>query len=107
MPMPRTKIGSAKTAASQNRRVISTNSGLGASKSSIVNRAGFNSRAMPHFEQIPGTSCSSPGHIGQKYLAVTELGSTASVLPPAQCGQGVEAIGNKNADPAGLTEASD
>jgi len=27
------------------------------------------SSAMPHFGQVPGTSLSTPGHIGQKYAA--------------------------------------
>jgi hypothetical protein len=40
--------------------------------------AGLRSRAMPHFGQSPEVSDSTPGHIGQKYLAATE-GVTAGV----------------------------
>ncbi|HSW32813.1 MAG TPA: hypothetical protein VLH36_04270 [Steroidobacteraceae bacterium] len=32
---------------------------------------------MPHLGQLPGTSLSTPGHIGQKYAAVTAARATA------------------------------
>ena len=37
---------------------------------------GFLSRAMPHLGHAPGLSDSTPGHMGQKYLAPTD-GSAA------------------------------
>jgi hypothetical protein len=39
--------------------------------------AGFRSKAIPHFGHSPGSSDSTPGHIGQKYFAA-EDGATAS-----------------------------
>jgi hypothetical protein len=33
---------------------------------------------MPHLGQLPGASDSTPGHIGQKYLAFDFAGETAA-----------------------------
>ena len=44
-------------------------------------QAGFRSKAIPHFGQSPGSSDSTPGHIGQKYFAPA-AGMTAAGPPP-------------------------
>ena len=54
--------GTVSASAIQKRRPMSRSSG--SSPASATGSA--DSRAMPHFGQLPGTSLSTPGHIGQK-----------------------------------------
>ncbi|CAM5276486.1 putative protein OS=Afipia felis OX=1035 GN=BN961_04124 PE=4 SV=1 [Afipia felis] len=60
-PISNAKTGSANAKPIQNRRVISTSSGLG--PVSVVARTG--SSAMPQIGQEPGPTCRISGCIGQ------------------------------------------
>ena len=52
-------------------------------------KAGFLSSAMPHFGQLPGRSDSTPGHMGQKYIAPFDGTTFSSECPwPQQLGFG-------------------
>ena len=66
--MARKKIGVASTREIQNRRVMSTSSGL--TSSSKVTVRGSN--AMPHIGQKPGSGRTISGCMGQTYSVLSE-----------------------------------
>src|SRR5215510_16294669 len=65
--MARSAIGTLSTTPTQNRRVMSTNSGLAASSKVTV----LGSRAMPHMGQKPGSGRTISGCIGHTYSVFT------------------------------------
>src|SRR5215813_14875763 len=66
--MARRAIGTLSTTPTQNRRVMSTNSGLAASSKVTVR----GSRAMPHMGQKPGAGRTISGCIGHTYSVLIE-----------------------------------
>ena len=70
--------GTVKSAASQNRRVMSRSSSL--SSSSPV--AAIGSSAMPHLGQLPGSSRTISGCIGQVHFVAAGAGATGSSAIP-------------------------
>ncbi len=78
-PMASANSGTVSTRPIQNRRVMSTSSGLGPVSAATV----IGSSAMPHFGQLPGSSRTISGCIGQVYCTlVAATGCAGSSAMP-------------------------
>src|SRR2546427_2210303 len=76
-PIASRKTGRPSATPNQKRRVMSANSGLGASSAIAVMSVIIGSSAIPHFGQAPGRSLTISGCIGQVYLGAGGWGLAA------------------------------
>ena len=77
-PIVRTKTGKASMTPTQNRRVMSTSSGFGASLRSATR----GSSAIPHLGHAPGRLLMTSGCIGQVYSTDGGAGGVRGFKPP-------------------------
>ena len=96
--------GNPNPAPIQNRRVMSSSSGLGGSSGETV----LGSRAIPHSGQLPGVACTTSGCIGQVYSTVGSVTATSASSAMPQMGQAPGSvsrtsgsIGQVKTDPGG------